>query len=91
MPSSYTPQQKGLIAQFVGFTSVKDSVAAKVIPDLSHLVLTCSLPGCSYYNLHLLVASANVVLLSSLGKNDWLTGCPMSRPSKLMDGMSKRQ
>lgn len=30
MPSSYTPSQKGAIAQFVGFTQVKDSVAAKV-------------------------------------------------------------
>lgn len=30
MPSTYTPQQKGLITQFVGFTSTKDSVAAKV-------------------------------------------------------------
>ncbi|KAK3166724.1 hypothetical protein OEA41_009849 [Lepraria neglecta] len=31
MPSSYTPQQKGAIAQFVGFTSTKDSVAAKTL------------------------------------------------------------
>lgn len=29
MPSSYTPQQKAQISQFVGFTSTKDSVAAK--------------------------------------------------------------
>ena len=36
MPSSYTPQQKALISQFVGFTSTKDSVAAKVRSNLSH-------------------------------------------------------
>ena len=30
MPSSYTSSQKNAIAQFVGFTQVKDSVAAKV-------------------------------------------------------------
>lgn len=30
MPSAYTPSQKGAIAQFVSFTSTKDSVAAKV-------------------------------------------------------------
>ena len=34
MPASYTPQQKAAIAQFVGFTSTKDSVAAKVRSDL---------------------------------------------------------
>ena len=33
MPSSYTSSQKGAIAQFVGFTQVKDSVAAKVSSD----------------------------------------------------------
>ena len=30
MPSSYTPSQKSAISQFVGFTQVKDSLAAKV-------------------------------------------------------------
>ena len=30
MPSAYTASQKAAIAQFVGFTSAKDSVAAKV-------------------------------------------------------------
>jgi len=30
MPSSYTPSQKAAIAQFAGFTSTKDSAAAKV-------------------------------------------------------------
>ena len=35
MPSSYTPQQKAQISQFVGFTSTKDSVAAKVRSSLS--------------------------------------------------------
>lgn len=37
MPSSYTPQQKAQISQFVGFTSTKDSVAAKVRSKLSNL------------------------------------------------------
>ena len=30
MPPAYTPSQRGAIAQFVSFTSVKESVAAKV-------------------------------------------------------------
>lgn len=30
MPSAYSAVQKGAIAQFVGFTQAKDSVAAKV-------------------------------------------------------------
>lgn len=30
MPPAYTPTQKGAIAQFVSFTSTKDSVAARV-------------------------------------------------------------
>ena len=30
MPPAYTPSQKSAIAQFVSFTSVKESVAAKV-------------------------------------------------------------
>lgn len=37
MPSSYTPQQKVHISQFVGFTSTKDSVAAKVSPSLDNI------------------------------------------------------
>ncbi|MDI1489289.1 MAG: hypothetical protein OHK93_008567 [Ramalina farinacea] len=31
MPSAHTPTQKAAIAQFVGFTQVKDSVAAKTV------------------------------------------------------------
>ena len=37
MPSSYTPQQKAQIAQFVNFTSSKDSVAAKVRSKLREI------------------------------------------------------
>ena len=86
MPSSYTPQQKAQISQFVGFTSTKDSVAAKVSPKLSNIsgCLTLSpAPSCSL----------SLESLSELGKGDRLTALLHAAPqiSRMERGGSNRR
>ena len=86
MPSSYTPQQKAQISQFVGFTSTKDSVAAKVSSRLSNIsgCLTLS-PAPSY--------CVSLTLLSEFGKGDRLTAILHAAPqiSRMESGGSNRR
>ena len=86
MPSSYTPQQKAQISQFVGFTSTKDSVAAKVSPKLSNVsgcLTLSSAPSCC----------VSFESLSEFGRGDRLTVLLHAAPqiSRMERGGSNRR
>ena len=86
MPSSYTPQQKAQISQFVGFTSTKDSVAAKVSPKLSDIFGCFTLPPA-------LFCCVSLESLSEFGKGDRLTFLLHAAPqiSRMEFGGSNRR